>query len=722
VDKGVGGVDVPVERLRDSEARSLARTLLGGQNCGELAEVIAQESGGSPFFIYELIQHFQTAGPAPGRRTLREVLWERVTHLPAEARRLLEVLAVAGQPLRQAEAIAAAAMQGPPHAPLALLRSGRYTRGTGSSNVDRIEVYHDRIRETVVARLTDEQRGTVHGRLAQTLEAVGGADPEVLGVHFEGAGQRDRASHYYALAAAAAGESLAFDRSARLYRQALALHAPAGEDGQRLRAQLALALANAGRSAEAAREYLAAATGAGRDEVLHLKRSAADQFLRSGHIDEGLALLREVLASLGLAMPASPRRALVGLLYRRALLWLRGLRFQWRREREIPPEELRLIDTCWMAGVTLTSFDPVQGAYFNIRHLLLALRAGEPSRVARALALEAAHLASTGNMRFRRVEPLFRTAEELACQVEGPYARGFVLMIRAVAAGPFGRWRLFNDLATRAEEYLRASCTGVAWELDHLRRYFLWSLVNRGEVAELQRRLPLLLREARERGNLYGETIATTFAIPFLRLAEDDPTAARRELRQSIDRWSRQAFHWQHLTCLLDEVQIDLYLGEAQAAWNRLRTQWGAVTRSLLLRVQQFRILMYHLRARAAVAVAATSGIDPNPFLRAAQDDCRRLEREMKPWPVTIALLVRAGIAAVRGERTPAAALLRDVAERLDARDMPLHAAAARRQLGKLLGSAEGRALVEQADTEFRNRSIVNPVRMTAMLAPGFPD
>jgi hypothetical protein len=618
--------------------------------------------------------------------------------------------------------VTAAALEGPPQAALALVRSGRYTRASGSSEADTIEIYHDRIREAVIARLHAPDQAVIHGRLARTLEVAGGADPEVLGVHFEGAGEPVRASDYYTRAAAQAGETLAFDRSARLYRQALDLHAPEGEEGRRLRARLGVALVNAGRSAEAAREYLAAAAGAGRDEVLDLKRSAADQFLRSGHIDEGLALLREVLASLGLAMPASPRRALVGLLCRRAFLWLRGLRFRWRQERDIPPEQRRLIDTCWMAGVTLTSFDPVQGAYFNIRHLLLALRAGEPSRVARALALEAAHLASTGHVRFRRVEPLFRMAEELAWQVGEPYARGFVLMIRAVAVGPFGRWRLFNDLATRAEEYLQASCTGVAWELDHLRRYFLWSLVSRGEVVELRRRVPLVLREARERGNLYGETIVTTFAIPFLRLAEDDPTAARRELRQSIERWSRQAFHWQHLTYLLDEVQIDLYLGEAQAAWDRLRTQWGAVARSLLLRVQQFRILMYHLRARAAVAVAATSGIDPKPFLRAAEDDCRRLEREKKPWPVAIALLVRAGTAAVRGDRTRAAALLRDVAERLNARAMPLHAAAARRQLGNILGGEEGHALVAQADSELRQRGIVNPARMTAMLAPGFPD
>src|SRR5262249_46821484 len=158
-----------------------------------VADAIARESGGSPFFVQELVQHFRAAGPAPGRRTLRDLLWERITHLPAEARRLIETLAVAGRPLRQAEAVTAAALQGPPHAPLALLRSGRYTRTSGSSELDVIEVYHDRIRETIIARLAPRDRAAVHRRLASALEAREGTDPEVLALHLEGAGEPARA-------------------------------------------------------------------------------------------------------------------------------------------------------------------------------------------------------------------------------------------------------------------------------------------------------------------------------------------------------------------------------------------------------------------------------------------------------------------------------------------------------------------------------------------------
>src|SRR5262249_51902252 len=193
---------------------------------------------------------------------------------------------------------------------------------------------------------------------------------------------------------------------------------------------------------------------------------------------------------------------------------------------------------------------------------------------------------------------------------------------------------------------------------------------------------------------------------------------ARREVRQVIDEWSQQGFHVQHMNRLFDEVQIDLYQGEGSAAWQRVTGQWPALARSYLLRVQQVRIFLLHLRARAALA-ATPAAADPGPLLRAAERDARLLRRERVAWAEAQAQLVRAGVAMGRHDAGGARQLLEDAAGRLDAAGLRLHAAAARRRLGGRGGGSLGHRPVEQADAWMKGQKVRRPARMTALPAPG---
>ncbi len=170
------------------------------------------------------------------------------------------------------------------------------------------------------------------------LEDAGGADFETLAVHFEAAGKPEMAGRYYAEAAANAAKALAFDRAAKLYRQALELWPTPGEAGRSLRVELGDALANAGRGVEAARAYQDAATRVEGVEVIQLQSRAAYQFLISGHIDEGLATFNQLLAQVGMRLSSTPRRALAKLVLYRVVLLFRGLRFQRRDAGEVPLE------------------------------------------------------------------------------------------------------------------------------------------------------------------------------------------------------------------------------------------------------------------------------------------------------------------------------------------------------------------------------------------------
>ena len=90
--------------------------------------------------------------------------------------------------------------------------------------------------------------------------------------------------------------------------------------------------------------------------------------------------------------------------------------------------------------------------------------------------------------------------------------------------------------------------------------------------------------------------------------------------------------------------------------------------------------------------------------------DARRLEREGMPWSMALACPIQAGIvAASRGDRSRAATLFSQAVTELEAVDMNLYAAAARRRLGELIGGDEGRAQVDRADSWMRQQTIQNP-------------
>ena len=632
---------------------------------------------------------------------------------------LLEVVAVASRPLGQGEACQAADIADE-HTVLACLRAGRLLRSTGPSEHGEIETYHDRIRETVLLHLDPQTLRQHHRALVSVLEGSEQIDPEVLAVHLVGAGETERAGHYYALAAAQAAETLAFDRAAKLYRFALELQNPQGDAERRLRTKLGDALANAGRGAESARTYLTATAGADAVERLELQRLAALQFLRSGHIDDGLATLRTVLAAVGLKLLPTPRWAFWALVFQRVRLMLRGLRFRPRAVADIDPAELTRLDICQSAAIGLSMVDTLQGAYFQTRSLLLALKVGERDRLVTALAMEAGHTSVEGSRTRRRTQRYLETVEALARQVNHPYAHALVSLARGIAAALGGEWREGQRLCDETERILRDSCTGALWELGTVHRFALWPLMFMGEVVEINRRLPRLLKEARERDDLYEETNLCLVVRTFARLAADEPQRARDELAQVMERWSHQGFHVQHMNRLFDETQIDLYRGDGAIAWQRLQDAWPALKRSHLLHVQQVRIVMLDQRARSALAQA--DGKDSASWLRLAERDARALRREQLLWSDGLAQMTQAGIEFHRGDRRRSAEILRDAITAFTTTHMHLHAAAARRRLGQMLGGSQGEDLVQQAEEWMNGQTIRNLERMTGMLAPGWKE
>ena len=521
--------DLAVDALTESDAKELALCLLGGADTDMThhAQVIARESGGNPFFVTELVRHISAGAELSAVRavqevTLDEVLWDRIRRLPGAARRFLEAVAVSGQPVRQASACRVAGLGADGLASLASLRAGHLVRSAGQGSLDDVEVYHDRIRETVKKHLSQEALKTWHGELARVLEDAGGADSETLAVHFEAAGKPETAGKYYAEAATKAAKALAFDRAAKLYRQAIQLWPTLDEAGHSLHVELADALANAGRGVEAARAYQDAATRVGGVDALQLQSRAAYQFLISGHIDEGLATFNQLLAQVGMRLSSTPRRALLKVVLYRTVLLLRGLGFQRRDASEVPPAELLRIEIARSFALGISLVDVIEGAAWQSQALIRALRGGEPVRIALTMAWEAVHSASQGRAAAGRTARLIESANRMAKDIGHPHAIAMATLSAGCVEFLGGRFppalKLLDDAAT----ILREQCAGVVWELDTAHIFGLWTLFSMGRQLELRRRFQRLNEEARERGDRYLAATTGTRIESLAWLADDN--------------------------------------------------------------------------------------------------------------------------------------------------------------------------------------------------------
>lgn len=532
----------------------------------------------------------------------------------------------------------------------------------------------------------------------------------------------DQAAQHMTAAAAAAAEALAFDRAARLYRWSIELRPPSDPECRSHWACLGHALACAGRGPDAARAYEEAAKGATVAENLEYRRRAAEQLLRSGHVDEGLTVLETVLSAVGMRLSKSPRRALISLLWRRAILKVRGLAFTPRDSSQISVAALTQIDVCWAVAIGLARIDNIRAADFQTRHLLLALKAGESYRIARALATEAGFSSTAGRPGRKRTERLVKAASDLAGRLGHPHALGLATFAGGLAAYYQGRFRTALEACEEAEAIFRERCTGVAWEINTAATYSLASLFYLGETLELSHRVPLRLSEVRARGDLYAAVDLAAGRSAVAWLVGDDVSRARQEISAAMDHWSTRGFHAQHFWALFARVHLELYVGDGLAAWRLLEDRWPDIARSLILRVQFNHVELLGLRARSALALATDPGQMRPKLLDVAERDAWRIAKKRLPFTAPLSWLIEAGVASLRGRADRAREELDRAIEGFTHLDMALYAAAARSRKGQLLGAGSGRDLTAAAEAFMRSQAIKRPDRIVAMLAPGFPN
>lgn len=727
---------VVVEELSEADATSLTLALLGpqAQSVNAVARVIARESGGSPYFVAELVRYalLRSRDQAGGVNleidsagmTLGRLILARLEQLSAEATRLLEVVAVAGQPLDLQAALQASELGAAAQGSVTQLRASSLIRIRRSRNVDEIETYHTRIQEAVVHALSAAQRGRYHSSLALALEASGHTDPETLAVHFREAGDREREARYTIEAAEAATQALAFGHAARLYRHALELSSYSKIPRRELLIRLGDALTNSGHGAEAAAPYLEAVKGAATaEEAVELRRRAAEQQLLTGHITEGLETFRQVLKSIGMSMSTSPTTAQISIGAKLAQLWMRGTKFKERDASTMTREQLLKLDACRSVATGLSNVDTVRGMDFGMRYFHLALEAGEPLRVALAFAIAAGYSSISGTKTRQRTDRLLESSRTLAERVNNPEAIGLSLLTDGGASYFSGQGPRALEIWEKAEEILRENCTGVTWQLDTLMHWKYRLLIFLGQLQKVHDELPAIVKDFMERGDIYAESTMRSVVNWFMRLVADQPDLAEEEIQRARKSWNQEDYHLQHYLQLIGHVEIALYRGDGLSAWAAVVEQWPDLIRSkLLVLLELTRAEALHLRCRAALGAVITLGAaspQTGTILKPLKKSLKKLDKQTSPWARPWAHLVHAGLHSFEGDRKAAIDRLVSAAAGFDGFQMNLYAAVARRRRGELLGGDEGQRFIRDADAWMEKEGVRNPARMADALAPG---
>ncbi|WP_368834532.1 BTAD domain-containing putative transcriptional regulator [Mycobacterium intracellulare] len=197
-----------------------------GYDDEELAHALASVTAGNPFFLIEALRHVDESGGVWDQSTLpqgvREAVSRRLSRLPVETNKALAAAAVVGSrfSLELVEQVVGNdlidAFDEARNAGIVIEEPGGNYRFN-----------HALVRQSLLAELASVRRMRLHQRIATTLEAMPGADDELLAElahhYFEcaWAGNAAKAVLYCRRAADQAMARLAYEGAADLYRHAL---------------------------------------------------------------------------------------------------------------------------------------------------------------------------------------------------------------------------------------------------------------------------------------------------------------------------------------------------------------------------------------------------------------------------------------------------------------------------------------------------------------------
>jgi len=223
-------------RLRPFSAADVQRLAesMAGRLPAEILETVERLSEGSPFMASAVLRglvesgalqaeaagwRVEAAALADVRSSLHAAafLARRLALLPPDTMRVLSAGAILGREF-ELELAALLAEQTPQLAAAVLREARRRSIVWARAGEARYVFFHDKLRETVLARLAEEERRQLHRRAALHLESLDRTRLFELAYHFDAAGEYSRALPYALTAAESARQRHALAIAEEQYR------------------------------------------------------------------------------------------------------------------------------------------------------------------------------------------------------------------------------------------------------------------------------------------------------------------------------------------------------------------------------------------------------------------------------------------------------------------------------------------------------------------------
>jgi hypothetical protein len=392
----------------------------------------------------------------------------------------------------------------------------------------------------------------------------------------------------------------------------------------------------------------------------------------------------------------------------------------------VKPEETERFDVLRDVARGHIHLDQTLTDAFALRALREALRLGDPSRMVWALGVEAASEALIGGPYLqRRARALLAQVEALAGRTGTPSDRAYATHIRGVIAFFQGDYAGAEAALLEAQRMFRdhESRTGFVHEINLNIPFLIATFEQRGNIGAMTLLLSELGASARRTGNLRSSFLFRAGSAGLVALARDKPIEAIGEGDAALADWPRADFGASHEYHLVITVSARIYAGLVAEAWEQVERTWPSLERAHFLRMEALGMQLRHLRARAALAYAASVGNPRSAELRKiASAEAAAVGRSQLHPAYAIRAAIEYGLAASSGNRALAQQHCESALVGFDRVGMSLAREATRLRLATIcLDRERGQQLTKQARSAFAAAGVKNADAMTRLLMPGEP-